>query len=221
MTKDTNTNFLETPTIVETLSKLIANPVQNILLRWNWKSALLSAIIRSSIYLTTYLVRKEGLKSAFGAMAVEFVMRSFTAGISGSLIQAFRRAKPAWLATFTVMIILPFISHSVEFSTHYIHEFTISQLYSTPMIESTRKSSFYFSVAFSILSVIFNMFAVKRGVLIVGKGEGQQSLWKDIKQMPTIVAEFLAFPFVWLRREVKVNTNRTASHLSESPEGFP
>lgn len=205
---DKNTIFPTAPTVIGTASKLLKHPVKNILWRWNWKSAILSAIMRSSIYLTTYLFYREGLKAALGAMIVEFLMRSFTAGISGSLIQSFRRAKPVWLATLVVVLLLPTISHTIEFSVHYVHEAAVSYLYSTPMIEKSRQASFYFSIAFSILSVIFNMFAARRGAFIVGQDEGAQSLWKDIKQMPIIVAEFSAIPFVWLRRKIKAAANQ-------------
>ncbi len=185
------------PTVGEVLKDLFYNPIQKILLRWNWKSALLGAILRSSIYLTTYLVKKEGAKAALGAAIVEFLMRIIVAGITGSMLQAFRKATPTWLAMLTVMIGFPILTHGVEFATHYIHESIVSSVYGTEMITKTLISTFGVSLLFSALSAIFNLFAMKKGALVVG-GQDDKSLWADLKQMPMIVFEFITFPFVWI-----------------------
>lgn len=183
--------------VSEVFRTVFGHPIEMIVKRWNWKSAFLSAFIRAPIYLSTYLANKDGWKAAIGAGAVEFCLRIFTAGTSGTLIQSFRRAKPVWLSGLICSAMLPVFAHTLEYIVHFVHELIVSMIYNSP-INQTRKTSFFFSVMFSVLSVIFNLFAVRRGVLIVGKGEGQQSLWKDIKQMPFVVGEFLAFPFVWI-----------------------
>jgi hypothetical protein len=58
------------------------------------------------------------------------------------------------------------------------------------------------SVLASIISGGFNLFAMRRGVLLV-KDESQQSFWHDIKQMPWIVFELVSFPLVWTMKRNK------------------
>ena len=45
------------------------------------------------------------------------------------------------------------------------------------------------SVAFTSLSTAFNLFAMRRGALIVGADSG--SLWKDLQSMPAILVAFI------------------------------
>ena len=48
---------------------------------------------------------------------------------------------------------------------------------------------------FSVVSVLFNLYAMRKGALLVGAGEDTQSLKDDFKQMPRLVAEFtIALP---------------------------
>jgi len=180
-------------TVGEVFRNIVKHPMETVVLRWNWKSALLSAMMRSMIYFTTYLVKKDGIKAAVGAMIVEFCLRIFTAGTSGTIVQNLRKARPLWFSGLTASLLLPAFSHTVEYTTHFVHEYVVSQIYNSP-INQTRKTSFGFSIMFSVLSVIFNLYAVRRGVLVVGKGEGGHSLAKDLKQMPSVILGFITFP---------------------------
>lgn len=199
--------------VSEVFRMIFRHPFEMLVKRWNWKAAFLSAFLRSMIYLTTYLVKKDGLKAALGAMAVEFGLRIFTAGTSGTLVQTFRRANPVWVSGLICSVMLPIFSHTIEFIVHFVHEYTVSQIYNAPMNQS-RKSGFVVSVIFSVVSVVFNLFAVRRGVLIVG-GEEPQSFWKDMKQMPLVIWQFLTFPFALVLRKT---TKRPAIEITEAPK---
>lgn len=212
--KDVVLKDLPAATRVSEVFRMIAHhPFEMLVKRWNWKSALLSAFLRSMIYLTTYLVKKDGLKAALGAMAVEFGLRIFTAGTSGTLVQAFRKANPVWVSMLICSVALPIFSHAVEFIVHFLHEYTVSQIYNAPMNQS-RKSGFIVSVIFSVVSVVFNLFAVRRGVLVVG-GDEHQSFWKDMKQMPKVIWQFLTFPIVFIWRKL---SKPAAIEITETPK---
>jgi hypothetical protein len=45
------------------------------------------------------------------------------------------------------------------------------------------------SVAFTALSTLFNLYAMRRGALLVGTG--RQSLWEDLRRLPRIVWDFI------------------------------
>jgi hypothetical protein len=58
------------------------------------------------------------------------------------------------------------------------------------------------SITFSIVSAIFNLFAMRRNALLV-KDARAQSLGQDLILLPKIVAEFMFYPIVWLWRRNK------------------
>lgn len=175
----------------EVLRSLVSHPLQ-VIKRWNWKAALLGAILRASFYFTVYKAAKENMRAALTAAGVELTFRFLTSGVSGSLVQSFRHATPAWLATLVVTISLPIFSHSVEYVTHYVQEVYFKGV--LPGSENNgRQWAFAFSVLFSALSAMFNLFAMRHGVLLVGAGKETKSLWSDIKKIPALVWEFLTY----------------------------
>ena len=55
-----------------------------------------------------------------------------------------------------------------------------------------RQRTFAISVFFSVISALFNLFAMKHGVLLVGAGKETQSFVSDIKRLPRMMGEFIA-----------------------------
>lgn len=191
--------------VVDVFRYLARHPVEMLVWRWNWKAAVLSGVMRGSIYLITHI--KHGWRAALGAMTVEFFFRLVVSGASGSLVQAFHRAQPIWLATLCVMIMLPAFSHLIEFALHTLNG------------DANKGKAIIISIAFSIISAIFNLFAMRRNALLV-KDENQMPFWKDMAKMPKIIAEFILYPFVWLWHKSKKKVNSLNQHLSNSPENL-
>ena len=111
-------------------------------------------------------------------MLVEFLYRALTAGFYGAITQAFRKAEPAWAAGFAVLGLLPIISHSIELTVHLLR--------GTPKIITSLTAS----ICFTVVSTLFNLYAMRRGALVVG-AEGR-SLTADLKTMPRLICGFLA-----------------------------
>lgn len=157
--------------------------------RWNWKSAFFAGLFRGTMYFLMHIA--EGWRAALGAMSVEFFFRIIHGGISGSFVQSLRHAKPEWLATLIVMVLLPTYSHTVEYTLHTLNG------------DQNRTKSLAISISFSVISALFNLFAMRRGVLITGDDKENESLWADIKKFPRIVAGFVAFlPMkIWRMRQ--------------------
>jgi hypothetical protein len=179
--------FPQNPSVGEVFKFLLSHPSAIVLKRWNWKASILSGVMRGSIYFFTHI--SLGLRAALGAMSVEFVFRSLNAGVSASIAQSFRQAKPKWLATLCVMGMLPAYGHTIEYTLH-----TISG-------DKNLNKSILFSISFSILSALFNLFMMRRGVMIV-KDSQQKSFWSDVRRIPLLAAEFFSVPIVWLYRKV-------------------
>jgi len=184
--------------LAEVLRSLGTHPLQ-VLKRWNWKAAMLGALLRASFYFTVYQAARENIKVALTAAGVELAFRFFTSGVSGALVQTFRRATPPWLATMIVTLTLPVFSHSVEYATHYVQEVYFAGVLPSAS-NNARTYAFAVSVLFSALSAMFNLFMMRHGVLLVGAGRETKSLWSDMKKIPALVLEFTTYlPFLILR----------------------
>jgi len=164
-------------TVYVVLRKLVTDPYEMFIRRWNWKSSFFSSIFRALVFFFANLTA--GLAAASGAMLAEFIYRAISAGFYGSLTQAFRKAQPAWAASLTALLVVPLVSHSIELAIHLLRH--------TPKM----KTSIISSVIFTLISTLFNVYAMQRGVLVCGRGEGQTVL-EDLKQVPRLIAGFVS-----------------------------
>jgi len=168
-------NNPNSPTVGEALLNLLRHPVENMVRRWNWKSAVLSAVMRGQLFFFANI--SAGFAAAASALGIETAFYITVAGFYGSVTESFRRARPAWLAAVVMMIVMPAINHTLEFLLHWAG--------------GTKKltTSIIASICFSMLSAVFNLFAMRRGAFIVG--EERQSLLDDFRQLPRILFDFL------------------------------
>ena len=169
-------------TVSQAFLLLLRHPVKYLVHRWNWKSALLSSLVRAFLFFATNLAA--GLPAALAAMKTEFVFRSVTSGFYGAMTEAFREAEPAWAAAITVMILLPVANHSLELLVHWMR--------------GTRKllPSIGASIVLTVFSTLFNFYVMRRGTLIVGAG--RTSLATDLLRLPRHALDFLT----WVPRHV-------------------
>lgn len=154
---------------------LIRDPWRHLGAKWNYKSALMSSLSRGFLFFFINLTAT--FDAAVTALVVEFSLRSVTAGFYGALTQAFRRVEPERAAFVAVMILLPLANHSIEFLVHWLR--------ATPRLYA----SVCASLGLTAISTAFNLFAMRRGALIVG--EGSEPLVRDLVRMPALIAAFL------------------------------
>lgn len=178
--------------VADVFRNLLHHPAQ-VIFRWNWKAALLGAIVRASFYYTVYKASRESWIVTLTAVGVELVFRFITTGIAGAIVQSFRRATPFWQANLIMSILLPALSHSVEFLTHYAQERYFFDIFAASQDGVARQRAFAISVLFSVISVLFNLFAMRHGVLLVGAGDETRTFFDDIKRIPRMIGEFTAF----------------------------
>jgi len=171
-------------TIGDALRSLWKDPGQFVRL-WNYKGAILSGVVRAPIFLATYLIGKETLRLAIAAALVQFSFRFFFAGVAGALIQSFRRVEPFWKALLAILLLIPLVSHILEFLLQAIFGFLTST-------QDLTGDAILRSICFSIISALFTLFAMRRGVMIVGESESK-SLMSDLSRLPVIIFHFLAF----------------------------
>lgn len=184
--------------VSDVFRNLLRHPWQ-LLTRWNWKTALMGALLRASFYYTVYTASSESLLVTLTAVSVELVSRFISTGIAGAVVQSFRRSTPVWQANIIVSILLPAFSHTVEFVTHYGQERFLYDIFAASE-NSARQRTFAVSVLFSVIAVLFNLFAMRHGVLLVGAGEETQPLRSDVKRLPRMVGEFTSYLPVLISR---------------------
>lgn len=172
------------------LLALARRPYSGIVRRWNWKSAVLSAILRAVVFFSANV--GAGVHAALGVAAVDSVFRISTSGFYGTVTQQLRRAEPAWQGAAASLVLLPACNHTLEFLVHWGH--------GTPRL----KASVIASVAFTGISTLFNWFAMRRGALL-SAGEGD-SLARDLARMPAIIGAFIAAAPLALRRAAASRT---------------
>ena len=171
----TPTSITAAPSVAECLAGLWRHPRETLLMRWNWKASLFSSLCRGGLFFAANA--GAGLDAALGAMYAEFAYRSLTAGFYGAITQQFRRAEPRWLAASMVGAGVPLVSHAIEFAVHWLR--------GTPHL----RSSIAASVVFTIVSTLFNLHAMREGVLVVG--EGSSSLRADLRRLPRVIFSFV------------------------------
>src|SRR5712691_5000154 len=114
------------------------------------------------------------------AMLVESMLRIPLVGALAEVTQAFGRAEPPWAAAVVAMVLLPGLAHVAELGVH--------RAAGTPELGASIAAS----IAMSALSTVFSLFAVRRGVMVVG--DDAQSFLDDLKQLPPLVVEFVLAP---------------------------
>jgi hypothetical protein len=151
---------------------------------WHWKAAVLSAMFRGLVFLFANL--RAGQTAAARAMAIEILFAALASGAFGAVAQRLRRTEPKWLGGIVAGVLLPGIAHLPEGLIHWAAH--------TPKL----KTSVIASMVATVVSGLFNWYAMHRGVLLVG--EGGRSLASDMRVLPAMAWDFVTAAPRWLRR---------------------
>lgn len=174
----------ENVTVTQALRRLIRDPRGVLWRRWNWKSAVTSSAVRAVVFLVTNL--SAGVPAALRAMLVEFGLRAVTAGFYGAMTENLRDVRPRRHGLLAALVVVPGVAHTAEAVVHLLN--------GTPNLGLSLAAS----IMFTMVSTSFNLYAMQRGVLIVG--EGRQPLTRDLARTPRLVLEFLSSPVRRMRR---------------------
>ncbi len=174
---------------------LLRNPWQNLVLRWNGKAALLSAMFRGVIFLVASIKSHHAGRSS--GMMAEALFGALGAGFFGTLTQSLRFAEPQWVAGLLLAVILPALFQIADF---FFHAALGTQVFHAGMISSA---------VFTAFAAAFNLYIMRRGAMLVGE-EGR-SFWQDMSVMPRLVVLFVVAGVVkpW-RFAMEIVSRRTA-----------
>ena len=146
---------------------------------WNWKCALMSAAVRSLIYLVA--LAKGGGHAAAVIVLVETGYVTLTAGVYAGLQQQALRLRSRWLGNLIVVAGVPMLAQSLDCLAHRL---------SGPPVAS--RALIAVSI-FAMISALFHLHVMRNGVFLSGQG---RSLAQDFRNMPRLIAEFVARPVV-------------------------
>jgi len=163
------------PRLVDLVRELLLHPQQLILL-WNWKSALLSVILRGPIFFTAAL--RQGWQAAMAALLTESIFCVLSAGFYGALVQIFKDAEPQWLTGGFLTVVMPITFQILEYLLHWFS--------GTPHLRGAVIVSFVVSA----ISALFNWYAMRRGTLLVGQEAG--GFGADLRRLPRLFFGFFA-----------------------------
>jgi hypothetical protein len=159
------------------------------LMFWNWKSAILSILLRVPVF--AIAAARHGFEAVMLATAVEAIVCGFNAGCYAAVVQFLRHRKPVWLTALLITVGLPALGQVIEYAVHSWRgtpHATIAVIISTVL---------------AALSSLFNWYAMKRGTLLVG-GEGT-SFASDLRQLPVLLYRFFLAGPRWLLRQTGWN----------------
>jgi hypothetical protein len=174
----------ETQTVGSALAEILRDPVRNLLGAWNWKTAMISVLIRATLFFSTNL--RAGRGSAVRASLVEAGFAIVAAGVLGSVTQRLRATRPVWLTALTVWLGIPLVLLTMQVAVH--------SLFGTPHM----KTGLIVSFCMAAVGSGFNWYAQRKGILLAGAGQNSAD---DLRRMPGVIVEFvLAGPKAMLRR---------------------
>jgi hypothetical protein len=149
---------------------------QQLLLLWNWKSAVLSMILRGPIFFVAAVHR--GWRSALAALLTESIFCALSAGFYGAVVQILKDAQPQWLTGLFLTVAMPLSFQVLEYVLHWF--------LGTPHLRAAGIVSLFVGS----ISAFFNWYAMRRGTLLVG-GEGG-GFGGDLLRLPRLFLGFVA-----------------------------
>jgi hypothetical protein len=179
--------------VVAVLFDLVLHPAQTFYHSWNWKAALLSAMLRAPLFLIATL--RQGMAAGSIAVIAEAVYSAAISGCYGSVVQKLRRAHPLWASGLLILVILPGLLLWLDYPLHLYTGMT------------NLKGGMLAAASLSVLSSLFNWYLMSRDSLLVGK-EGR-SFASDLKRMPRMLTDFLC----WVPRHCYRLLRSSSLHL--------
>lgn len=170
----------------QALLSLVLHPWQCVVLRWNSKAALLSAMFRGIVFLAASI--KSHHAGRLSGVLAEALFGALCAGFFGTLTQALRFADPEWVTELLLAGIYPIMFQLCDF---LFHAALGTQVFRAGMIASA---------VFTAISAAFNLYVMRRGALLVGK-DGN-TFKKDLSVLPRLALSFVVSGVVKIPRFV-------------------
>ena len=148
--------ILATPeeSLQSALHDLLEDPIGSVLLAWNWKAAMVSALLRAGTFFLSDL--HAGRHQAVRAGVVEACFAIVAAGLLAAITQRLRSARPVWATAMFVWLGLPLLLVPLQALVH--------RLAGTTYV----RTGLVFSFCFAALASGFTWSLQRRGFFLAG-----------------------------------------------------
>lgn len=154
------------------------------LTHWNWKVALLTAVLRGLACVAALWHMEFHARRHFGLVEAAFVL--LTCGFFSALQQQSLELRPVFLAWLVCVVVVPLTSLGCDAALHlWLDGLETRQLGVAGVI-------------FTIVSATFHWHMIRNGALLVG--DESQTLGNDLKRIPRLIGTYFATPVLWVRK---------------------
>ena len=149
---------------------------------WNWKCALLSAALRSLVYLAA--MARSAPHGRLAVVAVEIAYVTLTAGIYAGMQQRALSLRSRPLGNLIVVLGVPGLAQALDWFVH------------RALGPAAPPKALAAVCVFTLLSALFHLHIMRRGVFLTGSAG--RTLADDFRRMPRLVLDFVLHPIVLL-----------------------
>ncbi len=164
------------------------------LTHWNWKVALMTAVLRGLACVFALRHMEQHARNHFGLVEAAFVVA--TCGFFSALQQQSLEIRSDLLAWFTCVVVIPFTSLGIDAGLHFWLDG-----------RDTRQLGVA-AVIFTLVSATFHWHMIRNGVLLVG--EQSHTFATDLKRIPRLTATYFSEPVMWVWRLASALVRREA-----------
>lgn len=149
---------------------------------WNWKCALLSATVRSLVYLAA--MARSGPQGRIAVIGVEMAYVTLTAGIYAGMQQRALSLRSRFCGNLIVVLGVPGLAQFLDWLTH------------RAVGPAAPPRAIVAAGIFTVVSALFHLHVMRRGVFLTG--DAGRTLADDFRRMPRLVLDFVLRPHVLL-----------------------
>lgn len=150
---------------------------------WNWKCALMSAVVRSLLY-GVAMMRGNGHERMV-VIGVEMLYVTLTAGAYAGMQQWALRLRRRWLGDICIVILVPGLSQVLDWLAH--------RVVGAPAPARALTGA----AVFTLISALFHRHVMRHGTFLTGDSES--SMAEDFRRIPRLVVSFVVWPGAVLR----------------------
>jgi hypothetical protein len=162
------------------------------LTHWNWKVAMLTAVVRALACVWALRHVEMHARQHFGMVEAAFVL--LTCGSFSALQQQSLRIASEALAWLACVIVVPLTSLSCDAAIHFWLDGRQTLQLGLP------------ALVFTVVSATFHWHMIRNGALLVG--EESHSLATDLKRIPRLVGTYFAGPVMWIVKAMSTASRR-------------
>lgn len=184
----------------EKTGKLERSPWLFGITHWNWKVALLAAVLRGGACVAALWHVEAHARRHFGMVEAAYVL--LTSGFFSALQQQSLGLKPERLAWLTCVVVVPLTSLSMDAGLHFWLDGRRTQQLGIP------------ALAFTVVSATFHWHMIRNGALLVG--DDAHTLGTDLRRIPRLVLSYFTTLAGWVSGMVRGGETATALEAASS-----